>query len=65
MRKQWRLKAKKKNLEAELLMMEDAPIAVIWYDEGYRLLKGNIKNCYGNAMQYRDFTEVYLIPAER
>jgi len=49
-------------LEAEKLMMNDAPILVLWYDERYRLLQKNVKNLPNNPMQYRDFTEVYLEP---
>ena len=48
--------------EAEELLMKDAPSIVLWYDEGYRLLQSNVKNFPNNPMQYRDFSEVYLIP---
>jgi oligopeptide transport system substrate-binding protein len=49
-------------LEAEKVVMNDAPILVLWYDERYRLLQKNVKNLPNNPMQYRDFTEVYLEP---
>ena len=45
---------------AEKELMSDAPIIVLWYDEGYRLIKSYIKNFPNNPMQYRDFTEVYF-----
>lgn len=47
-------------LTAEKLLMEDAPIIVLWYDEGYRLLQSNVKNFPNNPMQLRDYSEVYL-----
>ncbi len=47
-------------LEAENIVMQDAPILVLWYDEGYRLMQSFVKNFPNNAMQYRDFTNVYF-----
>lgn len=47
-------------LEAENIVMADAPIMVLWYDEGYRLMQAFVKNFPNNAMQYRDFTNVYF-----
>jgi peptide/nickel transport system substrate-binding protein len=47
-------------LQAEQVMMNDAPVIVLWYDEGYRLIQSFVKNFPNNPMQYRDFTEVYL-----
>jgi peptide/nickel transport system substrate-binding protein len=47
-------------LQAEQVVMNDAPIIVLWYDEGYRLIQSFVKNFPNNPMQYRDFTEVYL-----
>ena len=49
-------------MEAESLAMRDAPVIVLWYDEGYRLLNSRIKNFPNNPMQYRDFSEVYFEP---
>lgn len=54
--------ANKYFMEAESVMMKDAPILVLWYDEGYRLLSSRIKNFPNNPMQYRDFSEVYFEP---
>ncbi|MGK7393791.1 MAG: ABC transporter substrate-binding protein [Candidatus Cyclobacteriaceae bacterium M3_2C_046] len=45
---------------AESVLMKDAPLLVLWYDEGYRLLQSFIKNFPNNPMQYRDFSEVYI-----
>jgi peptide/nickel transport system substrate-binding protein len=52
--------ANKLFLRAEQLVMNDAPIIVLWYDEGYRLIQSYIKNFPNNPMQYRDLREVYL-----
>lgn len=49
---------------AERQLMEDAPIIVLWYDEGYRLVKSYVKNFPNNAMQYRDLGKVYFEQAE-
>ncbi|MFI5149681.1 MAG: ABC transporter substrate-binding protein [Bacteroidia bacterium] len=45
---------------AEKLMIADAPILVLWYDENWRLIKSNVHNFYGNAMRYYDFAQVFL-----
>lgn len=47
-------------LRAEKVLMQDAPIIVLWYDEGYRLLQSYVKNFPNNPMQYRDLGEVYF-----
>lgn len=47
-------------MEAEQVVMRDAPVMVLWYDEVYRLLLPRIKNFPNNPMQYRDFSEVYV-----
>lgn len=52
--------ANKKFLKAEQLLMADAPIIVLWYDEGYRLVQSYIKNFPNNPMQIRDYSEVYI-----
>ena len=45
---------------AEDILMADAPVLVLWYDEGYRLLYNYVKNFPNNAMQYRDLSQVWL-----
>jgi peptide/nickel transport system substrate-binding protein len=47
-------------MQAEQIMMKDAPLLVLWYDEGYRLLQSYVKNFPNNAMQYRDLSEVFI-----
>jgi peptide/nickel transport system substrate-binding protein len=44
--------------KAEKILISDAPIIVLWYDEGYRLIQSYVKNFPNNPMQYRDFSEV-------
>ncbi|MBC8111715.1 MAG: ABC transporter substrate-binding protein [Verrucomicrobia bacterium] len=46
--------------KAENQLMKDAPVAIIWYDESYRLLFKYVKNFPNNAMQYRDLSQVWL-----
>lgn len=47
-------------LEAERVLVQDAPFLVLWYDEGYRLLQPYVKNLDNNPMQYRDFSAVFF-----
>ena len=47
-------------LKAEQIMMNDAPVMMLWYDENYRLVKSNVRNLYSNPMRYRDYSQVYL-----
>jgi oligopeptide transport system substrate-binding protein len=47
-------------LQAESIMMDEAPIIPLWYNERYRLIKSDVRSYYTNAMNYRDFSEVYL-----
>lgn len=50
--------------KAELQLMEDAPVIILWYDEGYRLVQSFVKNFPNNPMQYRDLGRVYFEEAE-
>ena len=52
--------ANKKFIKAERILMNDAPIIVLWYGEGYRLVQSYIKNFPNNPMQVRDYSEVYI-----
>lgn len=47
-------------LKAEQILMNDAPILALWYDENYRLIKSNVRGFYSNPMRYRDYSAVYL-----
>lgn len=48
-------------LEAEQLAMKDAPLLVLWYDANYRLLNSRVKNLVNNPIQYRDFSQTYIV----
>lgn len=50
--------------KAEIKLMEDAPVIILWYDEGYRLIKSYVKDFPNNPMQYRDLGRVYFEEAE-
>jgi len=52
-------------MQAENIMIQDAPIMVLWYDEGYRLLQSYVKSFPNNSMQYRDFSTVYMVPQKK
>lgn len=45
---------------AEKLLMEEAPIIVLWYEEANRLVSSNVKNFPLNKLQHLDLTEVYI-----
>ncbi len=47
-------------LKAEQIMMNDAPVMMLWYDENYRLVKSNVRNLFSNPMRYRDYSQVYF-----
>jgi oligopeptide transport system substrate-binding protein len=49
-------------LQAEQIMMDDAPAIVLWYDEKYRLYQSDIHNFFPNSINYWDFSEVYRKP---
>lgn len=50
--------------KAEIQLMEDAPVIILWYDEGYRLIQSYVKGFPNNPMQYRDLGTVYFEEAE-
>ncbi len=47
-------------MKAEQILMNDAPIMVLWYDGNYRLTQYSVRNAYNNAMRYRNFADVYI-----
>lgn len=47
-------------MKAEQLMMDEAPVIMLWYGENYRLIKSNVHNLFSNPMRYRDYSLVYL-----
>ncbi|MCW3084762.1 MAG: oppA [Bacteroidetes bacterium] len=48
--------------QADQQQIDDGAIMPIFYDENYRLVQKNVKNFPANAMEYRDFTSVYIEP---
>jgi peptide/nickel transport system substrate-binding protein len=44
--------------------MNDAPVIVLWYDEGYRLIQSYVKSFPNNPMQYRDLSQVWFDSAK-
>lgn len=46
--------------KAEQLMMNDAPMIILWYAEQYRMLHADVRNFQTNPMKYFDFRRVYL-----
>ncbi|GAB4249133.1 MAG: ABC transporter substrate-binding protein [Vicingaceae bacterium] len=46
--------------QADQVAIDDAAVMPIFYDENTRLLQEHVKNFPANAMEYRDFSEVYF-----
>jgi len=51
--------------QADQLLVKDSPFAVLWYDEGLRLLQPHIINMPNNALQYRNYAEVFIEKTQR
>ncbi len=52
-------------LQAEQLLLDDAPLMPIFYDENFRLEQLNVRNLPENLMNYFDLTTTYLIPLDK
>ncbi len=52
-------------MKAEQILIDDAPIIVLWYESNYRLTQYRIKNSSTNAMHYRNFSETYIMDEQR
>lgn len=50
--------------QADQVIIDDAPVMPIFYDEIYRLVQKNVRNFFENAMEYRDVSRVYFVPEE-
>ena len=46
--------------KAEQLMMDDAPLMILWYGESLKMSHSYVKGFYFNSMNYKDFSEVYF-----
>jgi len=51
--------------KAEQIVLDEAPLMPIFYDENYRLEQLNVRNFPENAMTYMDLSVVYLIPKDK
>lgn len=50
---------------ADQVIVDQAPIVPVFYDENQTLVQKNIKGYVGNAMDYRDLTRVYVEPEKK
>ena len=46
--------------KAEQIALNDGAVIPLYYEESTRLLQTHVKNFPANAMEYRDFSEVYI-----
>jgi oligopeptide transport system substrate-binding protein len=51
--------------KADQQVIDDAVVMPNYYDIDYRLLQPYIRNCPQNAMEQRDFSEVYFVPVKK
>ncbi|MCB9034370.1 MAG: ABC transporter substrate-binding protein [Chitinophagales bacterium] len=51
--------------QADQEVIDNAAVLPTYYDIDFRLLQPNVRNCPQNAMEYREFSEVYLVPKEK
>lgn len=47
-------------IKAEQLLMDDAPLMVLWYESNYRLISSKLKNFVVNPLRYFDLTRVMI-----
>lgn len=47
-------------MEAEQILMNDAPLIVLWYEASYRLHHNKVKNLYMNPMRHTDLRVAYI-----
>lgn len=48
--------------KAEQILMNDAPLMVLWYESNYRLISSKLKNFVVNPLRYFDLTRVMIEP---
>ncbi|MBY0427054.1 MAG: ABC transporter substrate-binding protein [Cytophagales bacterium] len=51
--------------KADQMLTNDVPFAVLWYDQGLRLIQPHIVNTPNNALQYRNYAEVFIEKTQR
>jgi len=47
-------------VEAEKILMQDAPFIILWYEETIKIADANVRNLELNEMNYYSFKEVYI-----
>ncbi|GAB4207435.1 MAG: ABC transporter substrate-binding protein [Bacteroidia bacterium] len=47
-------------MKAEQILMDDAPLIVLWYEASYRLYNNKVKELYMNPMRYYDLRIAYI-----
>lgn len=47
-------------MKAEQILMNDAPLMVLWYESNYRLVSSKLKNFVVNPLRYFDLTRVMI-----
>ena len=47
--------------QAEQILIDDAPVAVLWYPEIYNIYHSSVKNLSFNELYYYDFSSVYIV----
>lgn len=47
-------------VQAEKILLDDAPLMPLWYNEDYYLRKSEVRNFKYNPMEYYDLAEVYI-----
>ena len=47
-------------MKAEQILMNDAPVMVLWYDGNYHLTRFGVQNVPTNGMRYRNLSDVYI-----
>jgi len=50
--------------KADQQVIDDAVVLPIYYDVDFRLVQPYVRNCLQNAMEFRDFSEVYFVPVK-
>jgi len=46
--------------EAENVMIQDAPLMVLWYGEDYKMIHSKVRGYYHNPMNFMDYSEIYF-----
>ncbi|GIV27056.1 MAG: peptide ABC transporter substrate-binding protein [Bacteroidia bacterium] len=52
-------------MQAEQILLDDAPMIVLWYEASYRLYHNKIKDFYMNPMRYYDLRIAYIEKNEK